>query len=134
MSDFTKGVHNGFDKDDMPIDPTEEQMQKFADSKWLIRIEAWHMFRGERAIGRFALQAVAFGYTPVTFKVEFGEKDQHPPGTAQATVETSRKSKRDAMSRMVRKCASAIYNVTSYRLPISETTSTATTCTSALTQ
>ena len=58
MSDFTKGVHNGFDKDDMPIDPTEEQMQKFADSKWLIRIEAWHMFRGERAIGRFKLQDI----------------------------------------------------------------------------
>ena len=38
MSDFTKGVHNGFDKDDTPLDPAEEQMRSFADSKWLIPI------------------------------------------------------------------------------------------------
>lgn len=33
MSVFTKGVFNGFDQDDMPLDPTAEQMQAFADSK-----------------------------------------------------------------------------------------------------
>ena len=110
MSDFTNGVFNGFDKEDMPLDPTEEQMQNFADSKWLIPMEAWHILRGERTIGRFALQAIAFGYTPTSFKAE---RDQRPPGTAQAMVEESKKSKQDAMS-TVRKCVNAVYNVTSY--------------------
>ena len=65
-------------------------------------------------MGRFAFQAIAFGYTPTSFKAEFGEQNQHPPGTTQAKVEESKRAKQDAMSRMVRKCAKAIYNVSSY--------------------
>ena len=114
MSDFTKGVFNGFDEDDMPKDPTDEQMQAFAIAKEITPEEAWRMMRGEQTIGKFALQALAFGYTPATFKEEFGETDRPPPGTVQAMVESSKKSKQDAMSKMVGKCVNAIYNVTSY--------------------
>ena len=58
---FTNEVSNGFDKDEMSLDPTVEQMQNFANAKRIAPIEAWHMFRGERTVGRFALQAIAFG-------------------------------------------------------------------------
>ena len=33
MSEFTNGVFNGFDKDEMPLDPTVEQMRAFANTK-----------------------------------------------------------------------------------------------------
>ena len=114
MSDFTNGVFNGFDDDDMPKDPTDEQMRVFAEAKQITPDEAWHMLRGEQMIGQFALQAIAFGYTPATFKEEFGETDRPAPGTVQSMVESSKKSKQDAMSRMIKKCMNAIYNVTSY--------------------
>ena len=54
------------------------------------------------------------GYTPTSFKAEFGEQNHLPPGTTPAKVEESRRAKQDAMSRMVRKCVNAIYNVSSY--------------------
>ena len=114
MSDFTKGVSNGFDEDDMPKDPTEQQMQVFAKSKGVNLVEAWHMLQGEQMIGKFALQATSFGYTPTTFKEEFGETDRPPPGTVQSMVESSKRAKQLAMSTMVRKCMNAIYSVTSY--------------------
>ena len=114
MSDFTKGVSNGFDEGGMPKDPTEKQMQAFAKSKGVNLVEAWHMLRGEQMIGKLALQAIAFGYTPTTFKEELGETDRPPPGTVQPMVESSKRAKQDAMSKMVRKCVNAIYSVTSY--------------------
>ena len=43
MSDFTNGVFNGFDKDEMPLEPTVEQMRAFAHTKKITPIEAWHM-------------------------------------------------------------------------------------------
>ena len=55
---------SGLDDDGMPLDPTDEQMQTFATHRSNTIEEAWHRFRGERTIGRFALQAIAFGYTP----------------------------------------------------------------------
>ena len=42
-SEFTKGVSNGFDEDDLPKDPTEQQTQAFADSKGITPVEAWRM-------------------------------------------------------------------------------------------
>ena len=114
MSDFTSGVHNGFDDDDMPKDPTEKQMQEFADWKEVTTEEAWHMFRGEQMLGTFALQAIAFGYTPESFKKEFVETDKPPPGTRPEMVEPSKKAKQESMSRLIRKCMSAIYSVNSY--------------------
>ena len=62
VSDFTNGVHNGFDDDDMPKDPTEKQIEDFAKWKDVTTVEAWRMLRGEQMIGKFALQAIAFGY------------------------------------------------------------------------
>ena len=115
MSDFTYGVFNGFDKvkNDMPLGPTVEQMQTFAEANNITTTEAWHRPRGERTVGRLALQAIAFGYTPKSFKDEFSERAL-PPGTAQVNVEKSKRAKQDAVSKMIRKCMNAIYNVASY--------------------
>ena len=114
MSDFTNGVDNGFDDDDMPNDPTEKQMEDFAVWKDVTTEEACHMLRGEQMIGKFALQAIAFGYAPETFKKEFSETDKPPPGTTRSMVEPSKRSKQDAVSKMIRKCMNAIYSVASY--------------------
>ena len=46
------------------------------------RRSAWRRFRGERATGRFALQAIASGYAPDSLKAEFNEIDI-PPSTSQ---------------------------------------------------
>ena len=41
MSDFTNGVHNGFNDDDMPNDPTDQQMEEFAESHATRRADDW---------------------------------------------------------------------------------------------
>ena len=115
MSDFTNGVHNGFDDDDMPKDPTEGQTQEFARWKKVTTEEAWYMLRREQMLGKFALQeGIAVGYTPESFKKEFVKTDKPPPGTKPSLVESSKKAKQEAMSRMIRKCVNTIYSVNSY--------------------
>ena len=114
MSDFTDGVGNGFDDDDMPKDPTEKQMQAFAEWKKVTTKEAWYMFRGEQMLRKFALQAVAFVYTPESFKAEFVQTNNPPPGTKPEMVEASKRAKQESMSRLIKKCVNAIYSVNSY--------------------
>ena len=107
MSDFTNGVHNGFDDDDMPKDPTEKQMQDFARWKKVTTEEARYMLRGE-LLGKFALQAIAFGDTPETFKRETTRHDTIY-GRVQQEIKTRSYVKDD------QKCVNAIYSsVTSY--------------------
>ena len=49
MSDFTNKVFNGFDANDMPIDPT---MTAYADQQKITFEEAGHRFCGEYMIGQ----------------------------------------------------------------------------------
>ncbi|CAK9041124.1 unnamed protein product, partial [Durusdinium trenchii] len=49
------------------------------------QMEAWRRFRGELTLGSFALQAIAFGYTPGSFKAEINEIDM-PLGTGPEQV------------------------------------------------
>ena len=82
-------------------------MQAFADSKRITPDEAWRTDDWD-----ICATSNSLGYTPATFTEEFGESDRPPPGAVQAMVESSKKSKPDATSRMVKKCANAIYSVT----------------------
>ena len=86
----------------MTKDPTIEQMRSFAEKHNITSYEAWHRFRGELTLGRFALRAIAFGYTPDSFKAEFNEIDI-PLGTAPVQVEETKRAKSSVMSRTVRK-------------------------------
>ena len=58
MPHFTNyGTFNGVGNNDTPVDPTDEQMRAFAEKRKITCSEAWHRFRGELTMGRFALQA-----------------------------------------------------------------------------
>ena len=109
MSDFTKGVFNGFDEDDVPKDPTEEQMQAFAGAKQITPAEAWRTLRGEQTILKFAIQAIAFGYTPAKRNLVKLIDQRQELNQARNPNRTQCQE-----SRMVRKCMNAIYNVMSY--------------------
>ena len=66
-------------------------MQEFARWKKTTAEEAWYMLRGEQMLGKFALQGIAFGYTPESFKKEFVETDK------QSQDHPARKQKQEAM-------------------------------------
>ena len=77
----------------MPVKtPTDDQMRAFAEKRNIAFSEAWHRFRGELTMGRFATQAIAVGYTPGSFKAEFNEIDI-PQGAAPEQIEKKKRAK-----------------------------------------
>ena len=77
----------------MPVKtPTDDQMRAFAEKRNIAFSEAWHRFRGELTMGRFATQAIAVGYTPGSFKAEINEIDM-PLGTGPEQVKATKRAK-----------------------------------------
>ena len=113
MPNFTNKVFNGFNANDTPIDPTDDQMTAYADQQKITIEEAWHRFRGEYTIGQFALQVMAFGFTPDMFKNEFTEI-VIPANSTPEEAEEIKLGKAHTMSRFIRKCVSAVFGVDTY--------------------